>query len=397
MTAVPSQTTPQTLSPRAILEKLVSFPTVTSKTNIPLIDWVADYLEGHGIESFRHDHFKGEPKQGLYAHVGPAVEGGVILSGHTDVVPVEGQAWDTDPFVLTEKDGKLFGRGSTDMKGFDALAIWAMVEAKKAGVSRPLQLALSYDEEIGCIGAAPLIEDMQKLPKASAAIIGEPTMLEPVSGHKGGVGFNVNVRGYEVHSSLQKYGVSAIHWAATFIEWVNQENARIWATEPPEMHKLFNPPWPNMHVGKISGGTAHNITAKDCQFMLSIRLMPGSDLQEWRTLIEGKAAELSAEMQKINPETGIDAVIGRYHLPPFAPKPGDNVAEELVRQVTGANGAHYVSYGTEASHFQLAGYDCVVCGPGDIAVAHQPNEYLEISQLDAGEAFMTKLVTQLSE
>ncbi len=388
--------TVETLSPRAILEKLVSFPTVSKDTNIPLIDWVSDYLSSHGVENFRHDHHKGEPKQGLFAHVGPAIEGGVVLSGHTDVVPVEGQAWDTDPFVLTEKDGKLYGRGSTDMKGFDALAIWAMVEAHKKGISRPLQLALSYDEEVGCTGAAPLIKDMARLPKASSVIVGEPTMLEPVSGHKGGMQIGVHVKGYEIHSSLQKYGVSAIHWAATFIEWINQENERIWATEPPEMHKLFNPPWSNMHVGTIQGGTAHNITAKDCFFKVSIRLMPGADVDGWKKLLADKAAELTAKMQDIHEHAGITLTFGDYHLPPFAPQPGNNVAEELVRQVTGANGAHYVSYGTEASHFQLAGYDCVVCGPGDIAVAHQPNEYLEISQLEAGETFMRKLLEELS-
>ena len=167
----------EVLSPRALLDKLVSFPTVSRDTNLPLIDWVQDYLASHGIEAGRHVKPDEPEKAALFAHVGPWEEGGVVLSGHTDVVPVDGQDWSTDPFCVTEKDGRLYGRGTTDMKGFDALAIWALVEAKRRGVTRPLQIALSYDEEIGCAGAPPLIEAMQVLPRAADVIVGEPTAV----------------------------------------------------------------------------------------------------------------------------------------------------------------------------------------------------------------------------
>ncbi|MCP4821741.1 MAG: M20/M25/M40 family metallo-hydrolase, partial [Shimia sp.] len=230
------------LSPRAILDKLVSFPTVSHDTNLPLIDWVEGYLSDHGIESFRHPHETDPAKAGLFAHVGPKVEGAVVLSGHTDVVPVEGQPWSTDPFEVVEKDGKLFGRGTCDMKGFDALAIWALVEGQYGDLKRPLQIALSYDEEIGCTGAAPLIESMNKvLPKGSATIVGEPSMMGAVTGHKGGQGFDVHVRGFEVHSSLMHTGVNAIMYGAKLIEWANEMNAENRAKEPAEVAATFEP------------------------------------------------------------------------------------------------------------------------------------------------------------
>ena len=190
------------LSPRQILDALVSFPTVSRDSTLPLIDWVEDYLSTHKIETHRHYDETGK-KAALFAHVGPWEEGAVVLSGHTDVVPIDGQDWVTDPFTVVEKDGKLFGRGTTDMKGFDALAFWALVEASRAELQRPLQSALSYDEEGGCIGAAPLIEAMAPvLPKGESVIVGEPSMMQAVTAHKGGQGFIVHVNGVEVHSSL---------------------------------------------------------------------------------------------------------------------------------------------------------------------------------------------------
>ncbi|MCT4558901.1 MAG: acetylornithine deacetylase [Pelagimonas sp.] len=385
---------PKTLAPREILEHLVAFDTVSARPNKPLIDWVASYLESHGIPVFRHVK-EGEPgKEGLFAHVGPPVEGGVVLSGHTDVVPVKGQDWDTDPFVLTEKDGRLFGRGSTDMKGFDALAIWAMVEAQHRGVSRPLQIALSYDEEIGCKGAIDLVAAMAGLPKARDVIVGEPTMMKAVTGHKGGLAYDVHVRGFEIHSSLLHQGVSAIMWGAKLIDWANQENARLESQPPMGMAGLFDPPYTNMHVGPIRGGTAHNIAAKDCWFKFGIRVVPGETLDQWRAPLFAKVAALEAEMQKIQPNTGID-LVEIFALPPFAPEE-NNTAEALARRLTGDNSDNFVSYATEASHFQTGGYRVVVCGPGSIEVAHQPNEYLEIAQLNAGQEFMDQLVEELS-
>ncbi|MGR3503903.1 acetylornithine deacetylase [Pseudaestuariivita sp.] len=386
----------EVLTPRAILERLVSFPTVSRDTNITLIDWVADYLGSHDIPAHRHVKADEPIKQGLFAHVGPEVTGGVVLSGHTDVVPIDGQAWDTDPFTIVEKDGLLYGRGTCDMKGFDALAIWALVEARRSGVTRPLQIALSYDEEIGCAGAPPLIEAMaETVPKASTAIIGEPSMMKTITGHKGGFGYNTHVQGFEVHSSLLHTGVSAIMSGAKLIDWANGENAAYAAATPSEIDAVFDPPYTTLHVGMIQGGTAHNITAKDCRFAMDWRFVPGDDAAAAKQRYLARVAELEAEMQTIRPEACV-TLTEKFSVPGLKPEE-DGSAEALVRQITGDNGRGVVSYGTEAGHFQAAGMSAVVCGPGDIAQAHQPNEYLSVAQLNEGEAFMRRLIDILKE
>jgi len=382
------------LSPRAVLEKLVGFPTVSSVSNLDLVDWVESYLKSHGIIAHRHYDETGE-KAALFAHVGRDETGGVILSGHTDVVPIEGQPWDSDPFTVIEKDGRLYGRGTCDMKGFDALAIWALVEAQYAGVNRPLQLALSYDEEIGCVGAPGMIQAMQKaLPKASAVIVGEPSMMKAVSGHKGTMGYRVHLRGFEVHSSMLHEGVSAVMSGAKLIEWANQKNTEGQAATPSDLASVFNPAFTTVHVGMIEGGVAHNITAKDCRFELDFRTVPGEALSEWQAAFLAKVAEVEAEMQAVVPETGID-LEEAFNVPALAPE-ADGEAEALVRRITGDNSSNVVSYATEGGQFQEAGYSAVVCGPGDIAQAHQPNEFLEVSQLEAGQEFMHKLIKELA-
>ncbi|MFW2586733.1 acetylornithine deacetylase [Sagittula sp. SSi028] len=385
---------PDRLSPRAILERLVGFPTVSNQPNRALIDWVADYLSGHGITPQVIDKPGAPGWKALFAHVGPQTPGGVVLSGHTDVVPVEGQAWSSDPFEMVERDGRLYGRGACDMKGFDALAIWALVEAQYAGVSRPLQLALSYDEEIGCTGVIDLIDAMAELTRASDVIVGEPTMMKVVTGHKGGLSFWVHFHGFEVHSSILHTGVSAIMWGAKLIEWANQMNDAAARRVPAGMAASFDPPYTNVHVGPISGGTAHNITAKDCSFGLGFRVVPGETLDQYRDDLMREVKALEAQMKAVREEAWIE-VTERFTLPPFAPVQ-DNTAEGLARRLTGDNSDNFVSYATEASHFQTAGYKVAVCGPGSIGVAHQPDEYLSLSQLQAGEQFMRDLVADLS-
>ncbi|MFY0645666.1 acetylornithine deacetylase [Sulfitobacter geojensis] len=381
------------LTPLELMTKLISFPTVSRDSNIPLIDWVADYLASHGIESHRYID-PDQPKHALFAHVGPWEEGAVVLSGHTDVVPVDGQPWDTDPFTVVEKDGKYYGRGTCDMKGFDALAIWALVEGKYAGLKRPLQIALSFDEEIGCTGAPPMIKAMQPvLPKGSAAIIGEPSTMQAVTGHKGGTGFDTHVVGFEVHSSLLHTGVNAIMAGAKLIEWANEMNTANMAAKPTDLAAMFDPPFTTCHVGMISGGTAHNITAKDCHFAMDFRVVPGEDKDYWATAYLKKVREVEAQMQAVVPETEI-RISERFDVPALQPEQ-DGEAETLVRQITGDNASHKVSYGTEAGQFQDAGYSAVICGPGDIAQAHQPNEFIEVAQFNAGHDFMRKLLVRL--
>jgi acetylornithine deacetylase len=375
------------------MEKLVSFPTVSRDTNIPLIDWVAEYLESHGIASHRYIH-PDQPKHALFAHAGPWEEGAVVLSGHTDVVPVDGQPWDSDPFTVVERDGRYYGRGCCDMKGFDALAIWALVEAHHAGVQRPLQIALSFDEEIGCTGAPPMIEAMQPvLPKGALVIVGEPSTMQTVTGHKGGTGFNTHVVGFEVHSSLLHTGVNAIMAGAKLIEWANEVNTENMARKPSDLAAMFNPPFTTAHVGVISGGTAHNITAKDCHFAMDFRVVPGEDKDAWGTAYLEKVREVEQQMQEVVPETYIE-ITPRFDVPALKPEK-DGLAETFVRQITGDNASHKVSYGTEAGQFQEAGYSAVVCGPGDIAQAHQPNEYIEVTQFEAGHQFMRDLLERL--
>jgi acetylornithine deacetylase len=381
---------------RAIMEALVGFPTVSSDTNLPLIDWVADYLTALGVTAHRMPKTGDPRKEALFCSIGPDVEGGIVLSGHTDVVPVEGQDWSSDPWVVTERDGKLFGRGTCDMKGFDALALHAVQAALKAELKRPLQIALSFDEEIGCMGAPPLIEAMQAagLPKAALAIIGEPSMMKCVTGHKGSSGFDVHVKGFEVHSSLMHEGVNAIMEAARLIGWANAENDAIRAKEPGAVASIFTPPFTTVHVGTISGGTAHNITAGDCNFGIDWRFTPDDDTKTRMNAFRAEVARIEAEMKAIAPTSGID-------LSPFFDVPGlrpeeDGAAENLVRGITGDNGTHVVSYGTEAGHFQNAGYSAVVCGPGDIAQAHQADEFIAIEQLEAGEAFLARVIDSLT-
>ena len=384
------------LSPREILAQLVSFPSVSRATNLPLVDWVEGYLASHGIVSTRVPSPCGT-KAHLFAQVGPAVAGGCILSGHSDVVPVEGQTWTTDPWTLSERDDKLFGRGTCDMKGFDALAIAALVAAKDVPLKRPLQLALSIDEELGCMAVIDLVQSiMGALPKAATVIVGEPSMMQVVTGHKGGVGYEVHARGYEVHSSLLPYGVSAIMEGARLIQWVNDRNTELAAAPPGALAAAFDPPFTTLHVGMISGGTAHNITARDCRFLMEVRVVPGESPQDWADRIEAEAARITAAMKAVRPEAALD-LRPIFRVPPLTPEI-DGAAEALARRLTGDNGTHVVSYGTEGGQFQtLGGYSTVICGPGDIAQAHQADEYLTLAQFDAGWRFMQGLIAELCQ
>ena len=378
------------LDPLALMTKLISFPTVSRDSNLPLVDWVESYLDSHGIPAHRVYDETGE-KAALFAHVGPDVEGGIVLSGHTDVVPVDGQAWDTDPWTVIEKDGKYFGRGTCDMKGFDALSIWAMVEAHRRGITRPLQLALSYDEEVGCLGAPPMIDRMvETLPKASAVIVGEPSMMNAVTAHKGGLGLNTRIKGYEVHSSLMHTGVSAIMSGARLIEWANQTNAASAAAEPSPVAAMFEPTFTTVHIGTIEGGTADNITAKDCRFSVDMRVLPDENPERWREIYMNQVAGVVADMKAVHPDTDIE-VDTTFWVPGLRPEE-DGEAERIVRQITGDNGEHVVSYGTEAGQFQERKYSVVICGPGSIEQAHQPNEFIEVAQFKAGAAFLERML-----
>lgn len=385
---------PTTYTATEMLEKLVGFASISSESNLPIIEFIESYLADHGVTSAKIFDETGL-KANLYAQIGPNVEGGVVLSGHTDVVPVEGQAWDTDPFTLTEISGKLFGRGTCDMKGFLATGLSLVPQMVASNLKYPIQFAFSYDEEVGCLGAPYMISEMVKeLPRARAVIVGEPSMMQVVTGHKGAIGFVTHVHGFEVHSSLMHTGVSATMTAARLVEWLRLRFEDEKNGTPNDIDALFEPPFTTFHVGVMKGGTASNITAKYCMFTTDIRCPPSQDPMAWYEQYLAYVAEVEAEIQAIIPEARIE-VTARDVNPALKPET-DGEAELLTRQITGDNGTHVVSYGTEAGQFQREGYSVVVCGPGSIDQAHQPNEFIAVSQLADGVTFIEKLIKKLS-
>ncbi len=379
-------------TPREMLERLVGFDTVSSKSNLELIEFVRGYLAGHGVEAVVVPSPEGD-KAALFAQVGPAVEGGVVLSGHTDVVPVEGQEWSSDPFAVTERDGRLYGRGTCDMKGFVALALCIVPEALEAGLKRPIQIALSYDEEEGMHGAPPLIEAMRALPKASAVIVGEPSDMACVTGQKGILELETRIRGYEIHSSLRHRGVSAVMAGARLVSWLDDRMAENLA-RPIAGAELFDPPCTSVHVGEFAGGTAHNITAGRAWFSTDIRTCPPETSAQWLEAYRAEASRLEAELRAVRPEASVEVEV-KADVPGLAIEEA-GAAEALIRALTGDNAGHAVAYATEAGLFQGAGYSAAICGPGSIDQAHQPDEYISIDQFEQGWAFMRRLVERLS-
>lgn len=381
-----------TLTPKDMLAKLVSFNTESQRSNLELIHFCRDYLAGLGVDSRIVPSPDGQ-KANLYATIGPQAAGGIVLSGHTDVVPVAGQDWSSDPWTLTERDGRLYGRGACDMKGFDAIALALVPEMLKAPLKRPVHIALSYDEEVGCQGVRVMIKDMVQAGFApSAVIVGEPSMMQVVTGHKGGMRMRTTVRGHAVHSSRVHAGVPAVMIAAELIHWHNEVMAENKARTPADTG--FEPPYTTLHVGVVQGGTAVNITAEHCSFTHEVRCIPGESDEAYEQRYRAKLAEVEARMQAIAPETGIDFEVTSY-TPAMGPEQG-GAAETLCRRLTGDNGSHVVSYGTEGGLFQRAGWSTVVCGPGDIAQAHQPDEFLSVDQLEKGTQFIRGVIAELS-
>jgi acetylornithine deacetylase len=374
-----------------ILARLIAFPTVSDRSNRDLIGYVAGYLQGLGLSCHVFDDESGE-KQGLIAQIGPDVAGGVILSGHTDVVPVDGQDWSSDPWTLTQRDGRYYGRGSCDMKGFLALVLAAVPQMIAAPLTRPIQIAFSYDEEIGCLGTAPLLEQLNAhYVKADRVIVGEPTDWRVVTGHKGGIGTTTRITGKAAHSSMPALGVSAISVAAKLVQWHDQqmEECRVRSGDTG-----FTPPHSTLQVGTIHGGAAMNIVPDSCVLENDIRFVPPETAEGWLRRYREFVQQVEADMQKAHPQAQI--TLHDIEVIPAMMPEGNGPAEQLARQLTGDNSDNCVSYQTEAGHFQQAGYSTVVCGPGNIAQAHQPDEFITAQQLQQGQAFMTKLIESLS-
>ncbi len=376
----------------AILGDLVAFDTTSRRSNLELIAYVEARLAAQGIVSRRISNADGA-KANLLATVGPGVPGGVVLSGHTDVVPVDGQAWSSEPFTLTARDGRLFGRGTCDMKGFLALALAIVPDVLAAGVRRPIHLAFSYDEEIGCLGAPDLIAQIAaQTPAPSAVIVGEPTSMEAVRGHKGIAVFRVAITGREAHSSLTHLGVSANMAAARLMGRLEALAEDLEQAADPM--SPFTPKHATLTIGQVNGGTAANILAGRCSFVFDLRSPPAADPLSVLQPFFAEVQTLDAAMKARAPETGI--VVERLALaPPLHPE-ADGVAERLARRLAGDNGpGRVVAYAAEAGQFQAAGFSTIICGPGSIDQAHQADEYVDLSQMQRGAAFMARLVESL--
>jgi acetylornithine deacetylase len=379
---------PDLATTTGILERLIGFDTTSRGSNLALIEWVESYLDGLGVPHRRVPNADGS-KSNLVATIGPSEPGGVVLSGHTDVVPVDGQPWTSQPFALTERDGRLYGRGTCDMKGFLALALAAAPEILAANPKKPVHLAFSYDEEIGCLGAPAMIDMIRReLPAPAVAIIGEPTDMEAVAGHKGITTFHVTVTGREAHSSQTQQGVSANMAAVRLMAKLAALSERLERDADPA--SPFTPKGATLTIGVIRGGTAHNILARECQFHFDLRVPPSLDPDVLLMDFFAEADLVDRAIKARAPEGGVH-LHRQSNVPAFAPEP-DGEAERLARRLAGDNGPpRVVSYAAEAGQFQRAGFSTVLCGPGSILQAHQPDEYVEVSQMERGLAFMRRL------
>ncbi len=379
-------------SPVDMIKRLVAFDTTSRESNLALIEFVADYLAGHGVEA-RLIHDETGKKANLYATLGPADRPGIGLSGHTDVVPVDGQEWSSDPFSVVEKDGRLYGRGTADMKGFIATALALVPEFLARELETPIHLALSYDEEVGCLGVHGIVRHFGAHgPAPWVVIVGEPTEMKVVDAHKGIRAFTTTVSGVEAHSAATHVGVNAVMCAAELITFLGRLAEEMKARGDPG--NRFDPPYSTVHVGLIQGGTALNIIPKACAFTWEYRMLPGSDEDEVLERFERFARD------QVLP--GMRAVSGAADIvteplarvPPLVPEHGSD-AESLVLALAESNRTFTVSYGTEAGIFQRAQIPTVVCGPGSIVQAHKPDEFIALSEIESCVGFLRRLLDRV--
>jgi acetylornithine deacetylase len=395
--AAPGTDAPRAAGPgaaaRAMVERLISFNTVSRDSNLGLIEFVRDHLSKLGAAT-RLTYDATGKKANLFATLGDSARPGLILSGHTDVVPVDGQNWDTDPFKAVERDGKLYARGSADMKGFIGVALTQaprFIEALNAGrLDAPLHYALSYDEEVGCLGVRGLIRDLEENGiRPAGCVVGEPTSMQCIVAHKGMNRFRCTVRGREAHSSYVTHGVNAIEYAARLVVYIRQIADRLAEFEKRDYG--FTVPYTTMSTGLIRGGIASNVIPKDCEFQFDMRTLPNASADALYQEIRAQAETLSREMRAIDPESGIDLEWMSQTIG-LASAEGDAIVQWAMR-LAHSNRTGKVSYGTEAGLFQTMGVPTVILGPGDIAEAHRPNEFVALDQLAKCEAFIGGILT----
>lgn len=376
-----------------LLERLIAFDTESSKSNLGLVDFVEGYLKTLGVPYLKIPNKAGD-KEALFATIGPSCDGGVILSGHTDVVPVAGQAWTSDPFTMRCEAGRIYGRGACDMKGFDAVCLAMIPEFQKARLSRPIHILLSYDEEITCRGSLDAIARFgSDMPRPGAVIVGEPTLLQVADAHKSVAAYTTTVHGREAHSSKPALGASAIEAACDLVTELYRFGRELAAAGDPSGR--FDPPASTIHVGMIHGGTARNILAKLCTFQWEFRGLPDVEQDLALRRLETYAADvLTPRLTRFAKDAFVDTLT-QVEVPPLRSQSG-SAAEVLALKLARANRTITVPFASEAGQFQLARVPAVVCGPGSIDQAHQPDEFIEIAQIEACIAFMRRLAAELS-
>ncbi|MDT0621395.1 acetylornithine deacetylase [Croceitalea vernalis] len=378
-----------------VLQKLVSFPVLGGQSNLSILNWIKEVLESRGVTAYLVPNKEGN-KASLHCRIGPEVDGGVILSGHMDVVPVEGQEWTTDPFVLTDKgDGKLYGRGSCDMKGFLACCIAALPQMLEADLKKPIYFAFSYDEEIGCLAAPELARAIRthysETPKY--ALIGEPSMMEPIVGQKGIYIMETYVNGSAGHSSRIKQEVSAIHETMRLILWL--ENKMDELIKDNRIDDRFHPPHSSIHIGLVNGGIAPNVIADKAYFYWDLRTIPMDDIQGIVSDFETYCRQREKELRKIFPGFAIKNVEHHPSVPHLDTKADDDIVD-LIKRISGNSKLDTVSYAAEAGQFANEGFQAAICGPGSIKQAHRADEFIAKDQLQKGMLMMNKLIEELS-
>ncbi|MGV2834414.1 acetylornithine deacetylase [Pseudomonas shirazensis] len=378
------------LSSQQLLGRLIGFATVSRDSNLQLIGFIRDYLAELGVASELFFNAEGT-KANLFASIGPTDRGGVVLSGHTDVVPVDGQAWSVDPFVMTERDGRLYGRGTADMKGFIASVLAAVPAFLAQPLHTPVHLAFSYDEEVGCLGVRSMLEALAERPhKPRLCLIGEPTELKPVLGHKGKLAMRCQVHGAACHSAYAPYGVNAIEYAARMIGKLGE----IGQVLAEDQDARFDPPFSTVQTGVIKGGRALNIVPEECEFDFEVRALPGFAAETVADQLQAYAeAELLPRMRAVSAASDI-------RLWPLSAYPGlataaDSEAARLVALLSGSSEFGTVAFGTEGGLFDQAGIATVVCGPGSMEQGHRPDEFVSVAQLLGCDAMLLRLVDYL--
>ncbi|HWA90173.1 MAG TPA: acetylornithine deacetylase [Rhizomicrobium sp.] len=373
----------------ALTKRLIAFDTTSRGSNLALIDFAQELLEAAGARC-RRSSYADKSKANLFATLGPEGDGGIVLSGHTDVVPVDGQEWSSDPFAAEMRGDKLYGRGACDMKGFVGCALSLVPEIAKAKLTRPIHVALSFDEEVGCAGVGALIDDLAAAGiRPALAIVGEPTLMQVYGAHKGGTAIRTRCIGHEGHSSAPHKGASAVMMAGEFIATL----ARVGEELKSDRDARFDPPYTTTQANIVGGGTALNILAREATITWECRPLPGRD---GRAVVE-RVKEIAA--REILPKYTAGAPDAAFETTVVASYPGlaldlDSPAVALAKELTGANAVETAAYGTEAGHFARAGIPAVICGPGSIEQAHKPDEFVALSELAACEAFLRKLIAK---